>query len=137
MAFQQPVTVPGVTYIQFLRAATRTKLPPLEFYNFLLEKAKILKIPPEFLARELNLNFSGGEKKKMELFQALVLAPQVAILDEPDSGVDAANLRLLVKAIKMLLENATGVLLITHSESLIKKLRPAKIYRLRKGQSLC
>jgi Fe-S cluster assembly ATP-binding protein len=134
LGFQQPVTVPGVNYNNFLRLASKKKLGPLEFYQLLKAKAKILAIPEEFLNRNLNENLSGGEKKKMELLQALVLEPDYAILDEPDSGVDSQSLRLIVKAIKILQTNGTGVLLITHSQSFIKKMQPAGKYYLKNGK---
>lgn len=130
LGFQQPVSVPGVSYLDLLKAASKTKLDPLKFYEFLKEKAKLLEIPEEFLSRDLNLNFSGGEKKKMEVFQALVLQPKFAIFDEPDSGVDARNLKLIIKAIQSLQKQGTGVLVITHNANLVKTLKPWKKYAI-------
>lgn len=134
MGFQQPVTVPGVNYNTFLRLASKTKLGPVEFYKLLLKKAKILNIPEDFLTRSLNDNFSGGEKKKMELFQALVLNPQYAILDEPDAGVDIDTLILISKGIRLLLKSGTGILLITHTSRLLKYQKPNYVHILKNGK---
>ncbi|MBI3559497.1 ABC transporter ATP-binding protein [Candidatus Gottesmanbacteria bacterium] len=134
LGFQQPVTVPGVNYLNFLRLAYRKKLDPLEFYKYLKEKAKILEIPEEFLTRSLNDQFSGGEKKRMELLQALVLEPKYAILDEPDTGTDVDSLKLIAKGIKVLQTRGTGILLITHYQRLLKYLKPARVYVLINGK---
>ncbi len=134
LGFQQPVTVPGVNYLNFLRLAYRKKLDPLEFYKYLKEKAKILEIPEEFLTRSLNDQFSGGEKKRMELLQALVLKPKYAILDEPDTGTDVDSLKLIAKGIKVLQNQDTGILLITHYQRLLKYLKPTRVYVLINGK---
>lgn len=131
LGFQTPPAVPGVNYITFLRLAYR-KLDPLSFYRHLKSKAKLLKIPEEWLARSLNDNFSGGEKKKMEMLQALVLQPKYAIFDEPDSGVDQQNLKLITKALRLLQKNGTGIMVITHNKDLLKILKPIKIHKLPK-----
>ena len=156
LSFQQPVSVPGVSYVNFLRLAYNSRHPgarraigskkidsigrsgslqnddgtmgPLEFYKYLKEQAKILAIPEEFLSKDLNCEMSGGEKKKMEIFQALVLKPKLAIFDEPDSGVDSQNLKLIIKAIKSLQQNGTGILVITHNKNLVKSLNPTHKY---------
>ena len=134
LGFQKPVAVPGVTYNEFLRAASKTKLGPLEFYQFLKKQAKVLKIPDEFLVKDLNSELSGGEKKKMELFQALVLKPKFAIFDEPDSGVDSKNKKLLVRGLGQLLHNGTGVLVITHDLKFLKPLKIYKAYKMKNGR---
>ena len=134
LGFQQPVAVPGVNYLNFLRLAYRKKLDPLEFYKYLKEKAKILEIPEEFLTRSLNDQFSGGEKKRMGLLQALVLEPKYAILDEPDTGTDVDSLKLIAKGIKVLQKQGTGILLITHYQRLLKYLKPTRVYVLINGK---
>ncbi len=137
LGFQEPVAVPGVNYNNFLRIAYnkgKKQLGPLEFYQLLKEKAKFLEIPEEFLSRDLNLSFSGGEKKKMEILQALVLEPKFAIFDEPDSGMDVHNQKLLVKGLKYLLKKRAGILLITHNPKFLKSLKPVKVYKMKDGQ---
>lgn len=131
LGFQTPPAVPGVNYITFLRLAYR-KQDPLSFYRYLKSKAKLLGVPEDWLSRSLNDNFSGGEKKKMEMLQALVLQPKYAIFDEPDSGVDQQNLKLIIKALRLLQKNGTGIMVITHSKNLIKLLKPVKIHKLPK-----
>jgi len=133
LGFQNPVCVPGVNFVTFMRLAYR-KLGPLEFYKFLKEKAKTLEIPEEFLSRNVNENLSGGEKKRMEMLQALVLNPKFAILDEPDTGTDVDSLKLIAKSITLLLKKRTGVLLITHYNRLLKFLSPDNVHILKNGQ---
>jgi Fe-S cluster assembly ATP-binding protein len=133
LGFQNPPAVSGVNYIIFLRLAYR-KLPPLEFYKYLKSRAKLLNIPEEWLGRNLNENFSGGEKKKMEMLQALVLQPKFAVLDEPDTGTDVDSLKIIAKAINLLLKNKTGILLITHYSRLLDYLKPDFIHILKNGR---
>ncbi len=132
LGFQNPVTVPGVNFVTFLRLAYK-KLGPLEFYKLLKEKAKILEIPEEFLGRNLNENLSGGEKKRMEMLQAIILKPKFAILDEPDTGTDVDSLKLIAKAVRELQKGGTGILLITHYNRLLKFLSPEHVHVLKNG----
>lgn len=134
LGFQNPVTVPGVNFTNFLRICSARQSSPLKFYRFLKEKTKLLKIPEEFLSRSLNDQFSGGEKKKMEMLQVLVLKPKYAILDEPDTGTDVDSLKLIALGIRTLQQQGTGILLITHYQRLLKFLSPDKIYILKEGQ---
>lgn len=134
LGFQNPITVPGVNFTNFLRQSYPVKSSPLEFYRYLKDKAKLLKIPEEFLSRNLNDQFSGGEKKKMEMLQALVLKPKYAILDEPDTGTDVDSLKLIALSIKNLQQQGTGILLITHYQRLLKFLEPDRVYILKEGQ---
>ena len=110
MAFQYPVEVPGVSNSQFLRLAYNEKmkhlgqeeLDPLEFNDYLKEKAKIVDMSPEFFKRSVNEGFSGGEKKRNEILQMAVLAPKLAILDETDSGLDIDALRIVAEGVNTL-----------------------------------
>ena len=131
LGFQNPVTVPGVNFVTFLRLAYR-KLDPLSFYRYLKSKAKLLDIPEEWLSRNVNEGFSGGEKKRMEMLQAIVLKPKFAILDEPDTGVDFDSLKLIAKAIKILLRSS-GILLITHNPKILKLLKVNFVHILKNG----
>ncbi|MDO8515182.1 MAG: ABC transporter ATP-binding protein [bacterium] len=131
LGFQNPVTVPGVNFVTFMRLAYR-KLDPLSFYRYLKSKAKLLNIPEEWLSRNVNEGFSGGEKKRMEMLQALVLQPKFAILDEPDTGVDFDSLKLIAKAIKILLRSS-GILLITHNPKILKLLEVDFVHILKNG----
>ncbi len=115
----------------FLRLAYR-KLDPLSFYRYLKSKAKLLDIPEEWLSRNVNEGFSGGEKKRMEMLQAIVLKPKFAILDEPDTGVDFDSLKLIAKAIKILLRSS-GILLITHNPKILKLLKVNFVHILKNG----
>lgn len=134
LGFQHPVTVPGVNFTNFIRLSYPQKSSPLKFYRYLKERAKFLEIPEEFLCRNLNDQFSGGEKKKMEMLQALVLKPKYAVLDEPDTGTDVDSLKLIARGIRELQQQGAGALLITHYQRLLKFLSPDKIYILKKGQ---
>lgn len=133
LGFQQPITVPGVNFVNFLRQA-HGKLGPMEFYEKLLQTAQTLEIPEDFLSRNINEEFSGGEKKKMELLQALILKPKYAILDEPDTGTDVDSLKLIARAIVKLQKMSAGILLITHYQRLIKYLKPDWVYLLVSGK---
>ncbi len=112
----------------------KAELGPLEFYQLLKKKAKLLNIPDDFLGRNLNDQFSGGEKKKMEMLQALVLQPKYAILDEPDTGTDVDALKIIAKAIGILQKQGTGILLITHYQRLLKFLKPDRVHVLKDGK---
>lgn len=136
LAFQFPVAVPNVPYSHFLRLAynkNHKPLDPFSFYDVLKKSATVLGLPEKLLDKNLNCEISGGEKKKLELLQALVLKPKFAILDEPDSGIDADGLLLVAKAIK-LLKKTTGILLVTHSPVLLKLLAPTRTYKIQSGK---
>jgi len=137
LAFQNPVEVPGVKVNQFLRQAylnrfkgSLNKYPSaLEFFGYLEKLSKKLELDVGFLKRGLNENFSGGEKKRLEMLQLLVLAPRFAVLDEIDSGLDADALKLMKKTIAWLqTKHQTGILLITHHLRILKYVQPYKIH---------
>ena len=137
LSFQNPVEVPGVSIFNFLRTArsliNEKKLSFLEFKKMLEEKADFLKIPKVFLEKSINENFSGGEKKKMEMLQLLVLNPKFIILDEIDSGLDENSRNLMLSAIAKIKVEKT-ILIITHYMDFAEKMKPDKIFRINKGE---
>src|SRR6186713_210133 len=144
MAFQYPVEVPGVSNSQFLRLAYNEKmkhlgeeeLDPLEFNDYLKEKAKIVDMSPEFFKRSVNEGFSGGEKKRNEILQMAVLEPKLAILDETDSGLDVDALKVVSKGINALRRPDNAVLLITHYQRLLDYVQPDFVHILMNGKIL-
>lgn len=137
LAFQNPVAIDGVPLGQLLRLAYNSVHPErsksvLEFKEFAKNKIQTIGLDESFLERGVNEGASGGEKKRGELLQLLILEPKYAILDESDSGLDAEGVNLLVKIIKKLQASGTGILLITHSRELINKIKPRNIYELDK-----
>ena len=131
LSFQMPVEIPGVTISNFLRQAYNTlkdrKLSLLEFRALLEEKCKELGMDAKFLNRYLNQGFSGGEKKKAEILQMLVLNPKVAVLDETDSGLDVDALKLVAKGIRKFMNPEKTVLVITHYKRILEHLEPEKV----------
>lgn len=133
VSFQHPVEVPGVTVASFLRMAYISKhkdqkIGFREFGKLLSEKMEMVGIDPKFASRELNVGFSGGEKKKLEVLQLLVLEPEFVVLDELDSGLDIDSVAFLAKAVsKMVKEKKTGVIVITHYERILKFLKPDRV----------
>ena len=139
LSFQNPVEIEGVKLSTFLRQAynslNKKKLSILEFNELLNKKAEELKIPKEFLSRYLNKGFSGGEKKKAEILQLLVLNPKIAILDEVDSGTDVDALKIVARAINKI-NKSTGmtILIITHYNRILKYLKPDKVFVMIDGK---
>ena len=138
MSFQYPVEIKGVTISNFLRAAYNSihenKLSVLEFQELLMEKANELQINPEFLSRHINEGFSGGEKKRMEILQLLILNPKLAILDETDSGLDENSLNIIAQGINNFKSEDNCVLIITHYKQFIELIKPDKIFTLENGK---
>ena len=142
LGFQYPLEIPGVNLSQFLRtvvniARKQKTLLPLSIMDFqkrLLEMLQMLKIPEEFADRSLNEGFSGGEKKRAEILQMLLLEPRIAILDEPDSGLDIDSLRIVAKGIKKAAEQGATVLLITHYQRLLNHVTPDFIHVIMDGR---
>ena len=139
LSFQHPHEVPGLTVNNFLRTAYNSlhnkKISVMEFRKLLEEKMKLLKMDKSFSARYLNEGFSGGEKKRMEILQLAVLNPDLAIIDEADSGTDIDSLKIISKGINMLnKENKTGILLITHYNRILKYIKPDKVYIMINGK---
>ncbi|MEM3116489.1 MAG: Fe-S cluster assembly ATPase SufC [Candidatus Pacearchaeota archaeon] len=131
LSFQNPVEIEGVRFSTFLREAYNSihkkKLSILEFNKLLKKKADELKISHELLFRYLNRGFSGGEKKKAEILQMLVLNPKLAILDETDSGLDIDSLKIIAEGIKKFASSKKIVLIITHYKRILEYLKPDKV----------
>ncbi len=145
LAFQYPVAVPGVTVANFLRAALNAKrkaqnpddpgISILEFRKLLTEKMALLGMDPGFAARYLNDGFSGGEKKRTEVLQMAVLEPEIAILDETDSGLDIDALRTVADGVNKLRETMNlGVLVITHYQRILRYIRPDFVHIMMDGR---
>jgi Fe-S cluster assembly ATP-binding protein len=142
MAFQYPVEVPGVSNSQFLRLAYNQKmkhleqeeLDPLEFNDYLKEKAKVVDMNPEFFKRSVNEGFSGGEKKRNEILQMAVLEPKLAILDETDSGLDIDALRIVAEGVNKLRSNDNAIILVTHYQRLLNFIVPDVVHVLAGGR---
>lgn len=142
MSFQYPVEIPGVSNIEFLRAAynaqqkakgkPETSLP--DFEKLLNEKMTAMEIKPEFKERNLNEGFSGGEKKRNEILQMAVLAPELAILDETDSGLDIDAMRIVAKGVLKLMSKQMGLILITHYQRLLEYIKPQFVHVMLDGK---
>ncbi|MBK8147270.1 MAG: Fe-S cluster assembly ATPase SufC [Acidobacteria bacterium] len=142
LAFQYPVEVPGVSNSQFLRLAYNEKmkhlgeeeLDPLEFNDYLKEKAKIVEMDPSFFKRSVNEGFSGGEKKRNEILQMAVLEPKLAVLDETDSGLDIDALRIVAEGVNKLRSSENGIILVTHYQRLLNYIQPDFVHVLAGGK---
>ncbi len=139
MSFQYPREIAGVTISNFLRTALNTikgsSLGVLEFHNMLKEKMQLLQMDPGFSRRYLNDGFSGGEKKRAEILQMLVLEPSYAILDECDSGTDVDALKVIAQAIDVMQkQQEVGCLIITHYDRILKYLAVDKLSILVDGK---
>lgn len=130
ISFQKPVAIPGVSVRNLLRLVVKEQLE-----EKILQNTTRLNIKDELLTRSLNQDFSGGEAKKMELFQATMLSPKFLILDEVDSGLDVDSLRLVVANIRQMVKksDAPGILLITHNPRILKFIKPDRIHVLIRG----
>ena len=136
LAFQYPVEVPGVTNTILLRESYNTiaasrgreELDPIEFGDYIREKLDLIEMNPEFLERSVNAGFSGGEKKRNEIFQMAVLQPSLSLLDETDSGLDIDALRVVSDGINKLHGEDDGVVLITHYQRLLNYIVPDHVH---------
>ena len=131
LAFQYPMSIPGVTVHNFLRAAYNgakgKDLTPLEFNMILLQKMKEMNVDAAFARRYVNEGFSGGEKKRLEVLQMAVLEPTVAVLDEPDSGLDIDAVRVVADGINAFHKSDNAVLIITHYQRILNYVNPTKV----------
>lgn len=138
LSYQNPVEISGVTVSNFLRTAFNSlkdnKLSLLDFQKLLQEKTKELDINEKFLSRYLNEGFSGGEKKKTEILQMLVLNPNLVILDETDSGLDIDSLKTVSKGINNFLRKDKIVLIITHYRKILDYINPDKVFIMKDGE---
>jgi Fe-S cluster assembly ATP-binding protein len=142
LAFQYPVEIPGVSNINFLRTAmneirTYRNLPPMESKEFLRlvkEKQKLVEFDAALTNRSLNEGFSGGEKKRNEIFQLAMLDPKLAVLDETDSGLDIDALRIVSKGVNKLRSEKNAFIIITHYQRLLDYIVPDYVHVLYNGQ---
>ena len=136
LGFQYPVEIPGVTTAIFLRAALNSirkaqELPPLDAMDFLaIVKAKmdIVDMDPDFLYRSVNEGFSGGEKKRHDIMQMLLLEPKLSILDEIDSGLDIDALQIIAKGVNTLRNQERSIILVTHYQRLLNYIEPDYVH---------
>jgi Fe-S cluster assembly ATP-binding protein len=151
MAFQYPVAIPGITVANFLRSALNARLAPAdtngngamprnrgiapkEFRALLKEKMELLKVDESFAGRYLNDGFSGGEKKRAEILQMAVLKPEIAIMDETDSGLDIDALKVVSGGVNALAGPEVGVLIITHYQRILNYVKPHHVHVLVNGR---
>lgn len=142
LSFQYPVEIPGVSVTNFVKTAineTRKAkgmedMPANEMLKKIREKAELLEIDRKFLSRSLNEGFSGGEKKRNEIFQMAMLEPKLAILDETDSGLDIDALRIVANGVNKLRNENNAVLVITHYQRLLDYIVPDKVHVLMGGK---
>ena len=139
LAFQYPTEVPGVSVVNFLRTAYNAVHPEeqksaMAFRMFLQEKIDLLEIPSELVDRYVNQGFSGGEKKRNEILQMAVLGPELAIMDETDSGLDIDALKHVSAGVNKLAGPEVGILLITHYQRLLNYIRPDTVHVLMGGK---
>jgi Fe-S cluster assembly ATP-binding protein len=144
LAFQYPVAIPGVTVANFLRTAVNARrktdnptdkgMPIPEFRKILKEKMDFLRIDPGFAGRYLNDGFSGGEKKRTEILQMAILNPEMAILDEPDSGLDIDALKVIAEGIEALRNPKLSILIITHYQRILNYIKPDAVHIMMDGR---
>jgi len=151
MAFQYPVAIPGVSLANFLRSALNARLAPAEtngdgampkkkgiapkeFRTLLREKMALLKMDDSFAGRYLNDGFSGGEKKRAEILQMALLKPEIAIMDETDSGLDIDALRVVSDGVNALAGPGLGVLVITHYQRILGYIKPHRVHVMVDGR---
>jgi len=150
LAFQYPVAIPGVSVANFLRTALNARLsppetgdgsvparrgiPPKEFRALLKSKMDLLKMDESFAGRYLNDGFSGGEKKRAEILQMAVLQPEIAVMDETDSGLDIDALRIVSEGVNALAGPNVGVLLITHYQRILNYIKPHFVHVMVDGR---
>jgi Fe-S cluster assembly ATP-binding protein len=142
LSFQYPVEIPGVSNASFLRASLNairkhhglSEIDPMDFLNMFEEKARLVEMEESLLNRPVNEGFSGGEKKRNEIFQMAVLDPKLAILDETDSGLDIDALRVVAGGINALRSPERGMLVITHYQRLLNYIEPDVVHVLAEGR---
>lgn len=142
LGFQYPVEIPGVSMVNFMRAAVNAKRkyngePPIaatEFLKMMREKRAIVELDNKLASRSVNEGFSGGEKKRNEIFQMAVLEPKLSILDETDSGLDVDALRIVAEGVNKLRNDQNATIVITHYQRLLDYIKPDIIHILYKGR---
>jgi Fe-S cluster assembly ATP-binding protein len=144
LAFQYPVVVPGITMANFLRTALNAKrgydgkdrskaVTPKEFRALLKDQLQVLRMEDSFLSRYINEGFSGGEKKRAEILQMAVLKPEIAVLDETDSGLDIDSIKFVSEAVNRMRGPELGVLIITHYTRILNFIKPDHVHVLVNG----
>ena len=142
MSFQYPVEIPGITVTNFIKTAINSHLkargekemPAGDMLKKIREKSKLLEIDSKFLSRSLNEGFSGGEKKRNEIFQMAMLEPSLAILDETDSGLDIDALKIVANGVNKLKNDDNAIIIITHYQRLLDYILPDFVHVLQDGK---
>lgn len=142
LSFQYPVEIPGVTMVNFMRAAVNAKRkyfgePPMsaaDFLKMMRQKRAIVELDNKLASRSVNEGFSGGEKKRNEIFQMAVLEPKLSILDETDSGLDIDALRIVAGGVNKLRNESNATIVITHYQRLLDYIKPDYVHILYKGR---
>jgi len=138
LAFQYPSEVPGVSVANFLRTAVNSvreeELNPMEMYRLLQEKMSIMQMDPKFAERYLNEGFSGGEKKRNEILQMLMLDPRLAIMDETDSGLDIDALQVVAKGVNEMKGPEFSAVIITHYQRILRYIEPDRVHVMLDGR---
>ena len=142
LAFQYPVEIPGVNNIYLLKAALNAirkhqgepELDAMEFMNLIKGKMKLVQMNEDLLSRSVNEGFSGGEKKRNEIFQMAILEPKLAILDETDSGLDIDALKIVAEGVNSLRNENRAFILVTHYQRLLNYIKPDHVHVLNKGK---
>jgi Fe-S cluster assembly ATP-binding protein len=138
LAFQYPSEVPGVSVANFLRTAVNSvreeELSPMDMYRFLQEKMAIMQMDPKFAERYLNEGFSGGEKKRNEILQMLMLAPRLAIMDETDSGLDIDALQVVARGVNEMRGPEFSAVVITHYQRILRYIEPDRVHVMLDGR---
>lgn len=142
LAFQYPIEIPGVSNEDFLRLAYNSKqkfynkpeVDPIEFLSIINEKLKLVNMSPLFLSRNVNEGFSGGEKKRNEILQMILLDSEVSILDETDSGLDIDALKIISTGINNFMNENKSIVLITHYQRLLDYINPTYVHVMQDGK---
>ena len=142
LAFQYPIEIPGVSNEDFLRLAYNSKqkfynkpeVDPLEFLGIINEKLKLVNMSPVFLSRNVNEGFSGGEKKRNEILQMILLDSELSILDETDSGLDIDALKIISNGINNFMSSEKSIILITHYQRLLDYINPTYVHVMQNGK---
>ena len=142
LAFQYPIEIPGVSNEDFLRLAYNAKqkfknqpeVDPLEFLTIINQKLKLVDMSPIFLSRNVNEGFSGGEKKRNEILQMILLDSELSILDETDSGLDIDALKIISKGINTFMKEDKAIILITHYQRLLDYIKPNFVHVMQNGK---
>lgn len=140
LAFQYPSEIPGLSIANFIRAALQSRqkegevFSATEYYKTLYEKMDLLKMDRKFTARSLNEGFSGGEKKRCEILQMMMLQPKYAIMDETDSGLDIDALKIVANGVNLMRNSEIGILIITHYQRLLDYIVPDKVHVMSEGR---